>query len=140
MASSPSSDLATLSTAVRARSRGGAATGDHTFLDGGTGRRQRVFDAVLLFLELDLGGSTDLDDGNAAGQLGEALLELLAIPVRVGVVDLGADLSDTAIDVGRVPAPSMMVVLSLVMMTLRAVPMRSSDTLSSLRPISSAMT
>jgi hypothetical protein len=44
-----------------------------------------VLDAVLLLLELDLGGRADLDDGHAAGQLGETLLELLAVPVGVGV-------------------------------------------------------
>ena len=37
--------------------------------------------------------------GDAAGQLGEALLELLAVVVGVGVVDLGLDLVDAALDV-----------------------------------------
>ena len=55
----------------------GAAAGDEALLDGRAGRRERVLDAVLLLLELDLGGRADLDDGDAAGQLGEALLELL---------------------------------------------------------------
>ena len=54
---------------------------------------------MLLFLELDLGGGADLEDGNAAAQLGETLLELLAVVVRVGVVDLGLDLVDAALDV-----------------------------------------
>src|SRR5690606_31244040 len=39
-------------------------------------------------LQLDLGGRTRLDDGDAACELGEALLELLAVVVGVGVVDL----------------------------------------------------
>jgi hypothetical protein len=55
---------------------------------------------VLLLLELDLGGRADLEDGDAAGQLGEALLELLAVVVGVGVVDLGLDLADAALQVG----------------------------------------
>ena len=55
-----------------------AAAGDEALLDGRAGRRERILDAVLLLLELDLGGRADLDDGDAAGQLGEALLELLA--------------------------------------------------------------
>ncbi len=38
--------------------------------------------------------------GNATGQLGETLLELLAVVVGVGVVDLGLDLGDAAVDVG----------------------------------------
>ena len=61
--------------------------------------RHGVLDAVLLLLELHLGGGADLEDGHAAGQLGEALLELLAVVVRVGVVDLGLDLGDPALDV-----------------------------------------
>ncbi len=79
--------------------QGGAAAGHDAFFDGGTGGRQRVLDAVLLLLELDLGGRADLDDGHAAGQLGEALLELLAVPVRVGVVDLATDLGDATLEV-----------------------------------------
>jgi hypothetical protein len=38
---------------------------------------QRVFDAGLLFLHLDLGGSADLDHRDTAGELGNKLLELL---------------------------------------------------------------
>ena len=64
------------------------ATGDDTLLDGRTCGRERVLDAVLLLLELDLGGRADLHDRDAAGELGQALLELLAIPVGVGVLDL----------------------------------------------------
>ena len=72
---------------------GRAAAGDEAFLDGRTGRREGILDAVLLLLELDLGGRADLDDGDAAGQLGEALLELLAVVVRGGVLDLRLDLA-----------------------------------------------
>jgi hypothetical protein len=39
-----------------------------------------------------------LDDGDAAGQLGEALLELLAVVVAGGLLDLHADLIDRAGD------------------------------------------
>jgi hypothetical protein len=53
---------------------------------------------VLLLLHLRLGGRADLHDGDAAGELGEALLELLAIEVRVGGLDLGLDLVDAALD------------------------------------------
>ena len=66
--------------------------------------RHGVLDAVLLLLELDLGGGADLEDGDAAGQLGEALLELLAVVVGVGVLDLGLDLVDPALDVVLVAA------------------------------------
>src|SRR5690606_7236279 len=60
---------------------GGATAGDDALLDGRAGRRDGVLDAVLLLLELDLGVRADLDDADAAGELGEALLELLAVPV-----------------------------------------------------------
>jgi hypothetical protein len=53
---------------------------------------------VLALLELDLGGRARLDDGDAAGELGEALLELLAVVVGVRLLDLGADLVDPALD------------------------------------------
>jgi len=49
---------------------------------------------VLLLLHLDLGGRADVDDGDAAGELGQALLELLAVVVGGGVLDLLLDLAD----------------------------------------------
>src|SRR5205085_2521696 len=61
---------------------------------------QRVLDAGLLLFHLDFGGCTDLDHGNTADELGEALLELLAVVVAGGVVDLLADGRDAAFDVG----------------------------------------
>src|SRR5207249_3849345 len=82
------------------------ATGHDALLDGGLGRLHGVLDAVLLLLELDLRGRPDLDDGHAAGQLGQALLQLLPVIVRVGLLDLGLDLVDAALDLlGRAPAP-----------------------------------
>ena len=57
---------------------------------------------MLALLQLDLGGRPRLDDGDAAGQLGQPLLQLLPVVVRVGVVDLGADLVDPARDLVRV--------------------------------------
>ena len=65
-----------------------AAAGDDALLERRAGRLQRVLDAVLLLLHLRLGGRADLDDGDTAGELGEALLQLLAIEVGVGVLDL----------------------------------------------------
>src|SRR5262249_41778306 len=73
---------------------GGAPAGPHALLDGRTGGGQRVLDAVLLLLELPPGGGAALPDGPAPGQLGQPLLELLAVPVRVGVLDLALDLRD----------------------------------------------
>ena len=53
---------------------------------------------MLNLLELGLGSSADLDDGNATGELGQALLELLAVEVRGGVLHLTLDLSDAGVD------------------------------------------
>ena len=75
-----------------------AAAGHDALLDGRARGRDGVLDAVLLLLELDLGGRADLDQRHAAGELGQALLELLAVPVGVGPVDLALDLVDAALD------------------------------------------
>src|SRR6478735_1722164 len=77
---------------------GGAAAGDEALFDGRTGRRECILDAVLLLLELDLGGCADLDDGDATGQLGQALLELLTVVVRGGLLDLRLDLAHATLD------------------------------------------
>src|SRR5436190_672254 len=64
-----------------------------------------VLDAVLLLLHLRLGGRADLHDGDAAGELREALLELLAVEVGVGGLDLRLDLVDAALDRLRLAGP-----------------------------------
>jgi len=79
---------------------GHAAAGDDAFFDGCAGRVQCVLNAGLLLLHLGLGCGTHVDDGNAASQLGEALLELLAVVVAGGLFDLAADLVDPALDLG----------------------------------------
>ena len=98
----------------------GATAGDDAFLDGRTGGRDGVLDAVLALLELDLGGRAHPDDTDAAGQLGETLLELLLVPVRVGVLDLGLDLAHAGLDLAFLPPPSTIVVSSFVTTTRRA--------------------
>ena len=75
-----------------------AAAGDDAFLDRRAGGVHGVLNASLLLLHLGLGCGADLDDGDAADQLGEALLELLAVVVGGGLVDLVADLLDAAFD------------------------------------------
>ena len=60
---------------------------------------QRVLDAGLLLLELGLGCSTDLEHCHAAGELGEALLELLAVEVGLGAIELGLDLGDAVLNI-----------------------------------------
>src|SRR5450432_906011 len=53
---------------------------------------------VLLLLELDLGRGTCPQHGNAAGQLGDPLLQLLLVPVRGRVLDLGPELANAVGD------------------------------------------
>jgi hypothetical protein len=61
---------------------------------------QGVLDARLLLFHLGLGVRPDLDDGHAADQLGQPLLQLLAVVVGLGVLDLSADLLHARFDVG----------------------------------------
>src|SRR6185436_3475298 len=75
-----------------------SAARDDSFLDRGAGGVEGVVDAVLALLDLDLGRAADLDHGNAAGELGEALLELLLVIVAGGVLDLLADGLDPRLD------------------------------------------
>ena len=57
-----------------------------------------LLDAELLLLHLYLGGGTHADDRHAAGHLGQALLELLAVVVGGGSLDLALDLVDAGLD------------------------------------------
>ena len=57
------------------------AAGDDALLERRAGRLDGVLDTVLLLLHLGLGCRADLDHSDAAGQLREPLLELLAIEV-----------------------------------------------------------
>ena len=77
-----------------------AAARHNAFLDRGAGGIERVIDAVLALLHLDLGGTADLDHGNAAGELGQPLLQLLAVIVGGRLLDLRLDLGDAGLDVG----------------------------------------
>ena len=78
--------------------QGHAAARDDAFLDRGAGGAQGVLDAVLLLLQLGLGRGADLDHRHATGELGQPLLQLLAIEVGGRGLDLGADLLDAALD------------------------------------------
>jgi hypothetical protein len=57
-----------------------------------------VVDAVLLLLHLDLGRAADADHRDAARELGQALLELLTVVVRGGLLDLRLDLRHATLD------------------------------------------
>ena len=92
------SNFSESSTLIAAEQRDAAARDDALF-DCCTRGVERILDARLLLLHLRLGGRADLDDGNAADELREALLELLAIVVARGLLDLRADLLHASLDV-----------------------------------------
>ena len=52
---------------------------------------ERIIDAILAFLDLDLARAADLDDRNAARELGQTLLQLLLVIFARGDLDLRAD-------------------------------------------------
>src|SRR5205823_6374977 len=79
--------------------QGHTAAWHDALFDRRFGRMHRVFHARFLFLHLGLGGRTDLDDGDAAHELREPLLQLLAIVIRRGFLDLRADLLHAAFDI-----------------------------------------
>src|SRR5688572_22172008 len=76
---------------VTGTQQGDTTARNDAFLDGGTGRVQRVFHAGLLLLHLDFGRGADLDHRNTAGELRHALLQLFLVVVAGGFLDLLAD-------------------------------------------------
>ena len=60
---------------------------------------QRVFNAVLLLFHFHFGRSTNLDHCYAASQLGQTLLQLLAIVIGGSFLDLLADLVNAGFDI-----------------------------------------
>ncbi len=53
---------------------------------------------MLALFQFDLGGRADLDYCNAASQLGQSLLQLLAVIIGIGILDLATDLRDSTSD------------------------------------------
>src|SRR5215472_3381881 len=59
----------------------------------------RVIDAILTLLDLDLGRTADPDHRDTSGKLRQALLQLLAVVVGGGLLNLRLDLGNAAFDV-----------------------------------------
>ena len=85
--------------------QGHAAAGNDPFLGRRAGRVQGVLDAGLGLLHVGLGRRTDADQGHAAGELGQPLLELLLVVLALGLLDLAAELVDPPLDVGLLAGP-----------------------------------
>src|SRR5204862_6516904 len=81
-----------------------ATARDDTLFYGGSGRVHRVVHEVLVLLHLDFGGAADADYRNAAGELREPFLQLFAVIVGGGFLDLLPDLGAAALDVGLLAA------------------------------------
>src|SRR6185437_14542163 len=80
--------------------QGDAAARDDAFFHRGAGRMHRVIHAILALLHLDFGRAADADHRDAARELGQTLLKLLAVVVRGGFLDLRLDLRHARFDVG----------------------------------------
>lgn len=57
---------------------------------------------MLLLVELDLCGRTHTNDAHTTSELGDTLLEFLAVPLGVRVVVLSTQLDDATLDVGLI--------------------------------------
>ena len=77
---------------------GCAAARDDAFLDSRAGRVQSVLHAELLVFHFRLGRSANADNRNAACELCETLLQLLAVEIGLGLLDLGLDLRNAGRD------------------------------------------
>src|SRR5258708_1910257 len=78
-----------------------ATARDNTFFHRSAGGMKGVLNAHLLFLHFGFSCGTDIDDGDTTGELGQTFLELLAVVIGRGFVDLATDLLHAALDVGR---------------------------------------
>ena len=79
----------------RRRGRGPTTSWYDALLDSSAGGAQRIVDPILLLVDLDLAGPTDLEHSDTATQLGEAPLEFALLILSGGAVDGDADLFST---------------------------------------------
>ncbi len=75
-----------------AAKQGHAATGNNTFFNRSPGGVQSILHPCLLLFHLSLSGSPNIDHRHTANELGQPLLEFLAVVVRSGFFNLSADL------------------------------------------------
>src|SRR5262249_42080683 len=75
-----------------------STAGNYAFFDGCLRGVHRVLNTSFLLLQFGLGSRADLDNRDAADEFRESLLELLTIIVGSCVIDLGANLFDSTLD------------------------------------------
>src|SRR6266571_1891839 len=86
--------------------QGHATAGYHTLFDACASSGKRILNTRLAVFQFNLGASADLDERYAAGQLRQALLELLTIIVAGRLFDLRLDLAGWGLGFLRLhPAP-----------------------------------
>src|SRR5690606_36799692 len=78
--------------------QGHAPARNNAFLDRRTRGVQRIIDAILILLHLDLGCSADLDQRYATDEFRHAFLQLLAIVVTGGFLELSLDRLDASVN------------------------------------------
>src|SRR5688500_13173587 len=78
--------------------QGDNTAGDDSLYDRGARGVQRILDASLLLPHLGLGRGAGVDHCNTAGQLGQALLQLLLVVVGGRLLDRRLDLLHAALD------------------------------------------
>src|SRR5713101_9483090 len=83
-----------------AAGQGYTAARDDALFDGCTGGVHSVLDASFLLFHFGLGCGTHLDHCHATDQLRQPLLQLLAVVVAGGLVDLAANFFYAAFDLG----------------------------------------
>src|SRR6266567_2248098 len=81
--------------------QGHATAGYHTLFDACASSGKRILNTRLTVFQFNLGASADLNKRYAAGQLRQALLELLTIIVAGRLFDLRLDLADASLDFCR---------------------------------------
>src|SRR5436190_19937122 len=70
------------------------------FFNRRAGRMHRIIHAILALLYFGFSRTADADHRDAACELGQTLLQLLAVVVRGGFLDLRLDLRNAGLDVG----------------------------------------
>src|SRR5205814_4629660 len=72
--------------------------GDDALFDRRPRGMHRIIDAILALLDFDFGRAADADNGNAARQFRQALLQFLLVVIRGRLLDLRAQLRAAALD------------------------------------------